>query len=71
MTAPWPRACSGARSLGLLLVLAPRRGAAESIERILAVVDGRPVLLSEVRLLERLRGLAPSRGARGADRRAR
>jgi hypothetical protein len=29
----------------------------EVIERILAVVDGRPVLLSEVRLLEALRGL--------------
>lgn len=32
-------------------------GAARVVERILAVVDGRPLLLSEVRVLERLRGL--------------
>ena len=30
----------------------------ELVDRILAVVDGRPVMLSEVRLLERLRGLS-------------
>jgi len=33
---------------------------AELIERIPAVVDGRPVLLSEVRVLERVKGLGPS-----------
>jgi hypothetical protein len=41
----------------LLLGLAPAGGAGEPIERILAVVDGRPLMLSEVRLLERLRSL--------------
>lgn len=37
--------------------LAAARARAEVIERIPAVVDGRPLMLSEVRLLERLRGL--------------
>jgi hypothetical protein len=41
--------------LGSCALAIPAR--AEVIERILAVVDGRPVLLSEVRLLEALRGL--------------
>ena len=36
----WPRACA-ALAAWLVLVLAPGRGAAEPIERILAVVDGR------------------------------
>lgn len=39
----------------LLLAAGPARG--ELIERILAVVDGRPLMLSEVELLERLKGL--------------
>jgi hypothetical protein len=43
----------------LLLGLAPARGGAELLERIVAVVDGRPLMLSEVRLLERLRAPAP------------
>src|SRR5262245_44434087 len=43
-------------SFALVLCAAPAR--AERIERILAVVDGRPLLLSEVGLLARLRGLA-------------
>jgi hypothetical protein len=56
---PWPRTCA-ALAAWLVLVLAPGRGTAEPIERILAVVDGRPLMLSDVRLLERLRGLAPA-----------
>jgi hypothetical protein len=39
-----------------LLLLAPR-APAEVVERIPAVVDGRPVLLSEVRLVQLLRGV--------------
>src|SRR5215813_14128579 len=41
--------------LALLPLAAPAR--AEVMERILAVVDGRPLMLSEVRLVETLRGL--------------
>jgi hypothetical protein len=41
----------------LLCVLCALVVNGEVIERILAVVDGRPVLLSEVRLVEALRGL--------------
>jgi len=41
-----------------LLVVNSVPARAELIERILAVVDGRPLLLSEVRLVERVRGLA-------------
>ena len=43
----------------LLAALLAAPGAAQGnvVERILAVVDGRPLLLSEVRVLERLRGL--------------
>ena len=43
----------------LLTALLAAPGAAQGnvVERILAVVDGRPLLLSEVRVLERLRGL--------------
>jgi hypothetical protein len=45
-------------SLALLLALALAAGArAEVVERILAVVEGAPVLLSEVQLVERLRGV--------------
>ena len=39
------------------LVAAPGAAQGNVVERILAVVDGRPLLLSEVRVLERLRGL--------------
>ena len=39
------------------LLAAPGAAQGNVVERILAVVDGRPLLLSEVRLLERLRGL--------------
>jgi hypothetical protein len=43
--------------LGALCVLVVSSSVAgEVIERILAVVDGRPVMLSEVRLLQRVRG---------------
>jgi hypothetical protein len=42
-------------TLALMCLAAPARG--EVIERIVAVVDGRPLMLSEVRLVERLRGL--------------
>ena len=48
------------RALLLLLALAAPAGALAQdalVERILAVVEGRPVLLSEVRLLQSLRGL--------------
>ncbi len=41
----------------LLVVLAPRPGAPEVIERIVAVVDGRPVTVTEVAVVERLRGI--------------
>jgi hypothetical protein len=42
----------------LLVLAAPAAGqSGATVERILAVVDGRPLLLSEVRLVERLRGL--------------
>jgi hypothetical protein len=47
-------------ALAALLALlggAPVQARAEPIERILAVVDGRPLMLSEVRLLQRVRGL--------------
>ena len=51
----------GAALWVLLFGLASARDvAAQPIERILAVVDGRPLMLSDVRLLERLRGLAPA-----------
>jgi hypothetical protein len=42
--------------LGLCLAAEPLRGA-ERIESVLAEVDGHPVLLSEVRIVERLKGL--------------
>jgi hypothetical protein len=45
-------------ALGLLCLFAVSASlSADLIERVLAAVDGRPVLLSEVRLLETLRGL--------------
>lgn len=47
----------GALAAGLALGLGGVPLQAERIERILAVVDGRPLMLSEVKLLERLRGL--------------
>jgi hypothetical protein len=51
---------SSARLLSLalpgLLLLVPGAGSGEVIERIVAVVDGRPLLLSEVRLLQQVRG---------------
>ena len=43
----------------LLLAASVSSAGAEVIERILAVVDGRPVTLSEVRLLARVRGEEP------------
>jgi len=53
---------------GLLIVLsfavsAPSR--AETLERVLAVVDGAPVLMSEVRVFARLKGLLPEQGLDG------
>lgn len=39
------------------LLASPGAAQGNVVERILAVVDGRPLLLSEVRVLERLRGL--------------
>jgi hypothetical protein len=39
------------------LLAAPGAAQGNVVERILAVVDGRPLLLSEVRVLQRLRGL--------------
>jgi hypothetical protein len=44
-------------ALGAALALSGTPASGERIERILAVVDGRPLMLSEVRLLGRLRGL--------------
>jgi hypothetical protein len=50
---------SRAWALGALLcALAGASPAAEVLESILAVVDGRPVLLSEVRVIEALRGVS-------------
>lgn len=46
----------GALALALAGAMTPP-GRAEVVERILAVVEGAPVLLSEVQLLERLRGV--------------
>jgi hypothetical protein len=45
-------------ALGLLAALLPAATGAAVVERILAVVDGRPVLLSEVTVFQRLRGEA-------------
>jgi hypothetical protein len=42
---------------GLILALSAAPAAAEVVERILAVVDSRPVLLSEVRLVQLLRNV--------------
>lgn len=50
------RAAAALAAAWLLAPCAPP-AAAEVIERILAVVDGRPLMLSEVALLERLRGV--------------
>jgi hypothetical protein len=60
--APRQRARRIALAACFALGLGAARARAEVIERIVAVVDGRPLLLSEVRLLERLRGL-PARPA--------
>ena len=46
-----------AAALFAMLLAAPGAAQGHVVERILAVVDGRPLLLSEVRVLERLRGL--------------
>lgn len=48
------------RLVGALLLFVPSGGPAraEVLERILAVVEERPVLLSEVRVVEKVRGLA-------------
>jgi hypothetical protein len=40
-----------------LALLGPRPATAEIVERVLAAVDGRPVLLSEVKAMEAIRGL--------------
>jgi hypothetical protein len=52
--------CRPAAILGVFLALAGVPLRAEVVERIQAVVDGRPLMLSEVRLVERLRGLEPA-----------
>jgi hypothetical protein len=44
--------------VALVAVLTSGKGAAEEVERVLASVDRRPILLSEVRALEAVRGLA-------------
>jgi hypothetical protein len=43
--------------VALLLAMAPWAGA-DVVERVLVVVEGAPILLSEVELLERLRGIS-------------
>jgi hypothetical protein len=48
---------SAAAAIVVGLLAAPGAAQGNVVERILAVVDGRPLLLSEVRVLERLRGL--------------
>ena len=48
---------SSAAAVLAALLAAPGAAQGNVVERILAVVDGRPLLLSEVRVLERLRGL--------------
>jgi hypothetical protein len=52
------RSRSAAALLAVVLLAAPGAARGEVVERILAVVDGRPLLLSEVRVVERLRGLS-------------
>lgn len=55
---PFERASIAFRAAAVLLLCGPgSSGAGEVIERIAAVVDGRPVLLSEVGLLARVRGV--------------
>jgi len=51
------RGARGATLLTGLLVLGAMGARAEVVERIQAVVDGRPLMLSEVRLIEKLQGL--------------
>lgn len=53
-----------AGTLTLLLAAAPAP-TADVVERVVAVVDGRPLLLSEVRLRQRLRGEALRTAAEG------
>ena len=50
--------------LGLAGAAAPSR-AADVVERVLAVVDGRPVLLSEVRVRQRLQGTTEAEALEG------
>lgn len=52
-----PSDARGALLLGLCLLAAPGLGAGERVESVLADVDGQPLLLSEVRIVERLKGL--------------
>ena len=52
----WPNPWPALLALCVLAVVVPARSYAEVVERILAVVDGRPLTLSEVRLLARVRG---------------
>jgi hypothetical protein len=52
----WPRALIA--TVLLLAVFRQPAGAGEVIERILAVVQDRPVLLSEVRVVQEVRGLS-------------
>ena len=53
-----PRGVALAFGLGLLLATGPRPAGAEVSERVLAAVDRRPILLTEVKALEVVRGLA-------------
>ena len=49
--------CLAATGFLALLLLGAGLASGEVVERILAVVDGRPLMLSEVRLMQQLRGL--------------
>lgn len=51
------RSLAATGSFAFLLLLFAGSPSAEVVERILAVVDGRPLMLSEVRLVQQLRGL--------------
>ncbi|HSB62020.1 MAG TPA: hypothetical protein VLI67_09890 [Vicinamibacteria bacterium] len=55
---PLPRLRAALLLAALAVLPAPAAPPAEVVERILAVVDDRPVLLSEVRVVEEVRGLS-------------
>src|SRR5690242_999212 len=55
----------GGAALLAVLMSVPLLAAGDLVERVLAVVDGRPVLLSEVRLRQRLQGTSEAEALEG------